>query len=168
MSLPLPFPDVRQGGEDAVQQNFEKISTAWPQPASNWTSYTATVSSTSVTLGTGGTNVARYRKSGRTVRAYGVITLGTGGSFTGASDIEFALPFAAASSCEQIGVAYAVETGVYRHHGIVVVAASGSTFKVRLTPNGTDNSLVAMTATAPFTWGDTDRLDWQLTYEAAS
>ena len=164
MKLDLPYPWME---DEQIQGNLDRIKTEWREPASAWQDYTATVSSASVTLGTGGTNVARYAKVGRTVNAYGVITLGTGGSFTGASDIEIALPLTAASSAAQIGTAYAVDTGVYRHLGIVVAAADATTFKVRLTPNGTDNSLVAMTATAPFTWGDTDTLYWQITYESA-
>lgn len=167
MTLPLPFPDIRGQGEDAVQKNLEAIQIAWPAASGNWTSYTATVSSTSVTLGTGGSNVARYQKSGRSVSAYGAITLGTGGSFTG-SDVEIALPFATGAYAPQFGVVYGVETGVYRHVGVAFAAASASTFKCRFTPNGTDNSLVALGATSPFTWGDTDLLYWQISYEAAS
>ena len=164
MTLQLPHQWL---DDQQVRQNFEKIAMEWPQASSNWTSYTATVSSTSVTLGTGGTNVARYQKSGKTVRAYGKITLGTSGVFTG-TDVEIALPFAAASYTDQVGQAYGLETGVYRHDGLIVVAASATTFKVRFAPNGTDNSLVTLGATTPFTWGDTDALYWQITYEAAA
>jgi len=71
--------------DEKLRQNFEKIAVEWPQPTTNWTEYTATVASTSVTLGTGGTNVARYQKHGRTVHVAGLITLGTGGVFTGAA-----------------------------------------------------------------------------------
>lgn len=164
MTLSLPFPDVRGQGEEAVQKNLEKISLEWPLSSFTWASYTATV--TTVTLGTGGTNVARFSRHGNTVAAYGKITLGTGGSFTG-TDVEVALPVPAASHTDQIGSAYGLETGVYRHDGLLVIASGASTFKVRFAPNGTDNSLVTLGATTPFTWGDTDALYWRVTYEAA-
>ena len=45
-------------------------------PLAYSTTYTATV--TTVTLGTGGTQVTRYAKIGRTVHCSGRITLGTG------------------------------------------------------------------------------------------
>lgn len=164
MTLPLPFPDVRrqtpQGqvlDVDGVQQNLEKISMEWPQASSNWTSYTATAT---VTLGTGGTNTARYQKNGRTVHVHGRIVLGTGGSFTG-SPVTIALPFAA-SALQQYGTLVGNNEGVALYVGVVSVAASASVF------TGAFEGNAAFTATSPFTWGDTDSLTWNLTYEAAS
>lgn len=158
----LPVPDGANVGLLAFGNALLALGAIDAPPA--WTAYAPTV--TTVTLGTGGTTVARYAKHGRTVIYAGKITLGTGGSFTG-SDITISLPFEAAG-VDVIGSALGVDTGVYRHHGYCVAAAGGQVLRVRLLPNGTDNSPVTMSATAPFTWGDTDVLDWHLTYEADS
>lgn len=159
MTLPLPheeYPDKK------IRENFEEIQRQWPQPASAWTSYTATVASTSVTLGTGGSNTARYQKTGRTVHVAGLITLGTGGVFTG-SACTIALPFAA-GALGQIGSAAASDNSTgFVHMGVCVVNASASTVFFRF-DSGTNTPLGA---TSPFTWADSDALYWQITYEAA-
>lgn len=160
MTLQLPHQWLE---DEKLRQNFEKIAVEWPQPASNWTSYTATVASTSVTLD-GGTNVARYQKSGRTVVACGLITLGTSGVFTG-TDCTIALPFAAGSSMGQIGTAAASDNSTgFVHTGVCVANASASTVFFRFA-SGTNT---ALGATSPFTWTGSDALYWQITYEAAS
>lgn len=161
MTLQLPHQWLE---DEKLRQNFEKIAVEWPQPTTNWTEYTATVASTSVTLGTGGTNVARYQKHGRTVHVAGLITLGTGGVFTGAA-CTIALPFAAGSSLGQIGSAAASDNSTgFVHMGVCVVNASASTLFFRFT-SGTNT---ALGATSPFTWDASDALYWQITYEAAS
>lgn len=157
MTLQLPHQWL---DDEKVRQNFEKIALEWPAAWSVWTTYTATVSSTSVTLGTGGENVARYQKNGRTVHVHGRILLGTGGAFTG-TDIEIALPFAAAAY-GQVGSAVADEVGTGAVVGSCVVAASASTMKFRFEGN------TRLGASSPFVWADTHVLTWNLTYEAAA
>ena len=154
MTLDLPYPWLE---DEALQANFDRIRTEWPEPASPWKPYTATV--TTVTLGTGGTNVARYAKHGRTVHCHGCITLGTGGSLTG-SPVEVALPLAAAAY-PQVGVVTANNVGTQLFPGVARIAASASTFKASFEGGA------FLSATGPFTWGDTDVLTWQITYETA-
>lgn len=154
MTLDLPYPWIE---DDAVQGNFDRIKTMWPEPASAWQNYTATV--TTVTLGTGGTNVARYAKVGRTVHCQGEILLGTGGSFTGAS-VEIALPLAAAAY-RQVGTLFGNQVGTRGYVGVARIAESASVF------TGYFEGGATFSATSPFTWGDTHRLTWQITYESA-
>jgi hypothetical protein len=133
--------------------------------AEAWTSYTATVASTSVTLGTGGTNVARYIQYGKTIHAAGTISIGTGGSFTG-TDITIALPAAAATGINFMGNAYAFDSGgsPERILGVAIATAGASTMIFRF---GGATADTALGATTPFTWAVSDRLDWFITYEAA-
>ena len=160
MTLDLPYPWIE---DEALQANFDRIKTEWPEPASAWQDFTATVSATSVTLGTGGTNLARYAKQGRTVTASGLITLGTGGAFTG-TECLIALPLAAASSMGQIGTAAASDNSTgFVYPGSCVVNASGSTVFFRFV----SGSNTPLGATTPFTWAVSDALYWQITYETA-
>lgn len=158
MTLDLPYPWLE---DEALQANFDRIRTEWPDPASGWQAYTATV--TTVTLGSGGTNVARYAKIGRTVHAAGAITLGAGGSFTGA-DVTIALPLAS-GAMPQIGTALAYDSSTGVYVGNVLAAASSGTFIVRLGDGA--GAIAALGATTPFTWGSGDFLYWQITYETA-
>ncbi len=132
-----------------------------------WTAFTPTVSDTSVTLGSGGTNVGRYAKLGRTVHAYGRITLGTGGLFTGASDIKIALPVTAADT-NSLGSAYAYDTSAVARAIGVVIPLTTATLGVRLSSAVANVSPQPLTATFPWTWAVNDFLHWAITYEAAS
>lgn len=125
-----------------------------------WEDYAASVTSTSVTLGTGGSNVARFVRDGGLVHVRGKITLGTGGSFTG-TDIRIALPVAAAADVVQVGVAYGNDVGTQAYIGAAVIDAGASTFRCRFEGN------TYLGASNPFAWGDTDYLAWAITYEAA-
>lgn len=154
MTLQLPHQWL---DDPQILENFRKIAQEWPEPSSAWQDYTATV--TTVTLGTGGTQVSRYAKIGRTVHCSGRITLGTGGSFTG-SPVTISLPIAAAAY-PAVGVATANDVGTQNHIGAVNVAASATTFTCSFEGN------TFLAATSPFTWGDTDILTWHVTYETA-
>lgn len=127
-----------------------------------WTAFDPTVT----TLGSGGTKTARYMKHGRLVHYRGRLDIGAGG--LSGSDVTISLPFSSASGLEAIGTALGVDASVYRHLGYAYIAASASVLNVRLLPNGTDNSPVNLAATAPFTWGAGDTLQWNITYEAAA
>ena len=186
VSDPSPL-DVTLGGADIVLEDVPALVSAQPLPdAANiaaltfgngllvlgqvgappaWTAYTPTV--TSVTLGTGGTNLARYSKTGRTITARGKITLGTGGSFTG-TDVTIAVPETAEATVETIGQCLGIDSGVWRHMGYCVMAAGGATFLSRFLPATLYGSPVNLAATGPFIWGVGDTLSWQITYEAAS
>lgn len=133
--------------------------------AEAWTAFTPTI--TTVTLGTGGSNSARYVKIGRTVHAAGQIVLGTGGSFTGAS-VTISVPFTSANTIPQVGTAAGYDSsGSANMHGYTFLNNNSAAMVVRLQLGGS-SAITALGATTPMTWAVGDILYWAITYEAAS
>lgn len=140
--------------------------TAAKVKADAWTDYAATVSSTSLD-GASNTNVGRYIKLGRVVHAYGKITLGSGGSLTGATDIRIALPVTAAS-VNGLGSAYGYDSSSGKEVAGVAVIATTTTIGLRLGQDGAVGVATPLKATAPWTWADGDQIRWAITYESAA
>lgn len=123
-----------------------------------WTAFTPTY--TNVTLGTGPTNVARYSRVGRLIRAEYSLTLGTGGSVTGT--IVCSLPVAAqGTTVPHKGTAAGIQGSTRR--GAMVDLNSVNDFIYIQPDNG-----ALWAATAPFTWAAGNILRTEITYEAAS
>lgn len=124
----------------------------------DWTAFTPTY--TNVTLGTGPTNVARYCRVGRLIRAEYSLTLGTGGSVS--STIVASLPVAA--------------QGVTVPHKGTAVGLQGSTRRSAMCDLNSVNDFIYIqsdngalwAAAAPFTWAAGNILRTEIVYEAAS
>ncbi len=124
-------------------------------PAAGWTAYTP--SNTNVTL-TGATQTAYYRQIGKTVHFQYRLVFGGSTAFTGT--VQIGLPVAAAR--EQIVTAYSFENGVRSYVGAGVIQGS-NVVPVHSESGNAGN----INATAPFTWGNLDKLLIGGTYEAA-
>lgn len=172
MSLPADpysFTDGATADADEVNARFLPLYTALSAggldaealASQAWTAWTPTITTIA---GASNTIVARSMKLGRTVHVQGQISLGSGGSFSG-SDVTVSLPYAAASTMAQVGKAFAVDGATYFYGGVCIVASGASVLKFRL-DNGSGH--LAMTGAVPFTWGNGDVLNFEITYEAAS
>lgn len=127
-----------------------------------WQAYTPTF--TNITLGTGGTTSFYYQRIGKTIALRGRITLGTGGTFTGAAT--FSLPV------------NAILDQQFWYSGGSLVDASASAYypsSLRVFTSGVQIGALnasgayvahALTsATVPFTWTVSDIINVSFTYE---
>lgn len=131
-----------------------------------WTSYTPTVGSGTITVGTGGSNSAKYAKYGRTVMVQGLVSLGTGGSMS-AGPINLSLPFAAATGVGGLGVSEGYDASAATFAiGVVELQPGAQVVNFRFTIAG--GSIQGLGGTNPWTWAASDALSWMITYEAAS
>ncbi len=121
-----------------------------------WRSRTPTW--TNVTLGTSPTNEQRYAEFGPMVVVEGVLTLGTGGSFTATVTVD--LPVTPASRGN--GTANYTDTGTANFSGTCRVSGVVLVFY-----NDTGASAGNVGATSPFTWTATDVLRYTVIYEGA-
>lgn len=134
-----------------------------------WQSYTPTW--TSITVGSG-TNIGRYKQIGKTV--YGVVKFIYGsGSSVGSSPI-FSLPVAANTTAYTATIALLSSTVTYYDSGpdtlisgLVRLDSSSLAQPILTNVAGTYPTIVAVTATAPFTWATGDSLIATFAYEAA-
>ena len=129
-----------------------------------WTSYTPTL--TNLTVGTGGTNVAKYLAVGTLVHFYGVITLGTSFSI---GDVRIGLPGTAASNSAINMSAYAHDAGT--NYYILYADQTGNfTTSVRIgavVASTSYGSFGVLSSTVPFTWVAGDQIFFSGFYEAA-
>ncbi len=154
-------------GQHAYLSDVNQITvydgTSWrPISTSSWTSYSPTL--VNITLGTGGTSVFSYAVSGTTVTVRGIITLGTGGALTGSPT--FTLPLTAQAQ-NILGVARLTDTGTADYAGLCIYASSTTATLRALNAAGTYAVNTILSATIPFTWGNTDIIAVNITYEAA-
>lgn len=122
---------------------------------------------TNVNLGTGGTNIMRYRKLGSTIRVQGVIVLGTGASVTG--DITITLPSAAnmfSGAPMPFGTAIGMDASgsgnTYRRLAFVHVQSGTTTVKFMMTSDAN-----YFNASGPWTWAAGDSVRYSFEYEAS-
>ena len=142
-----------------------------------WTSYAPTW--TNVTHGSGGTNIGRSIKLGRTVIVQGLLKLGTGGSVSG--EVTVSLPYTSAAY-NQIGAARAYDQTNATHHAGWMQISSGTPTvcnpyfmgQLSVTDATPDPVLVVtppglMGVDEPFaSWGLDDNIIWSISYEAAT
>lgn len=130
----------------------------------SWTSYTPTL--TNLTVGTGGTNVAKYLAIGTLVHFYGVITLGTGFSI---GDARIGLPGTAASNSAINMNAYAHDVGTNYYILYADQSSPSFTTSVRIgavVASGSYGSFGLLSSTVPFTWVAGDQIFFSGFYEA--
>lgn len=136
---------------------------AWASMAkgSAWTSYTPTL--TNATLGNG-TIAGSYLQEGKKITFRALFTLGSTSTVTGSLGIS--LPFAVATSSLQLAHCLLEDAGVSSYLGIAELSSSTATLRAAGAA-GTYATQAAISATVPFTWGNTDKAYVQGTYEAA-
>lgn len=128
--------------------------------ASAWIAYTPTL--TNITLGSGGTSAFYYQVVGKQVNVRGKITLGTTGALTGAAT--FTLPVDSILADQFFGNATLEDKGVAFYQGQVRVGTStGIVYGINTA--GTYSVLAGTSATIPFTWGSTDVIWVNFSYE---
>lgn len=126
-----------------------------------WTDFTPDL--VNVTIGNG-TISGRYRDADGTIQAKGFLELGSTSSVTGI--IQIGLPFDGVTAFE------------YRHVGSAIVEDNGGRFYpcvARLTPGGDYVTIIhpesgnggVANATNPITFGTSDRIQFDITYEVA-
>ena len=137
-----------------------------------WTAYTPAL--TSVTLGTGGTVSGAYMNAGKLVAVRFLLTLGTGGSFTGfvtlglPSGLSISASYAARCPVGQFGARDDSAGTLYEGS---IVRQSGATYDAvslfAYNASATYVTASAVGAAIPFTWAASDTLYGSLLYEAA-
>lgn len=126
---------------------------------------TYTVSTANITLGTGGTAVGKYVQIGKLVHFNIVLTLGTGGAFTGAPSLS--LPVAPIAGTKPHWAATYNDNSAatwFIGESLVLTGSNITTWGYKDAANA---FVVAVGATAPFTWAVNDYLFVSGTYEAA-
>jgi len=126
------------------------------------TSYTPTF--TNLTLGNG-TVAAEYQRVGNLIFVHIDVDLGSTSSITG--DAHFSLPVGSTKRGNQNGTALYVDTGVVTAGGTFELAGSNAYFRVTEANTTYINITRTLTATIPWTWGSTDRLEGYFYYEVA-
>lgn len=127
----------------------------------DWTTYTPTWTSTGTLPSIGnGTIEGRYLRMGPTILCTGRILMGSTTSF-GTGTYVISLPVTAAFSTLYPGAAFLNDSGTSanRRPGVTVLNTA-SDFTV-YGPTGVVNP------TVPFTWAQSDVIQWSITYEAA-
>jgi hypothetical protein len=124
-----------------------------------WTTFTPTRSN--ITVGNG-TEVARYQKIGKTTNVFYQLTLGSTSSIGNTPSIT--TPTTSAQSVFYSGFVMMQDTGNTSYFGAVLII-SGTAYPQAQVANGTYTNASNVTATVPFTWGNTDVLVMQFSYE---
>jgi hypothetical protein len=127
-----------------------------------WTNFTP--SWTGLVVGNG-TQVARYRKVGKTVDVYVKFTFGST-SVMGAINY-FALPFNLATTSNGFSTTGVLEDVGVNAYGIGAEFNSNNLILSVVSSNLTYSYINRVTSTVPFTWGTTDIFWLQIRYEAA-
>lgn len=149
------------GTDETVITTGETSYTAWQTWTPTWTNLTIGNATTSYT----------YNQTGKTVRAYLYVALGTT-TTVGTSPV-FTLPVTAASKYTSsargmLGQMSLVQTGVATFLGYIY-SSSSTTAATLSTMNvaGTYLAEAAITATVPFTWATGHSMQIKIEYEAA-
>ncbi len=146
-----------------------------------YTSYTPTLTATvtNPTLGTGSSAVGYYKRVGRWVDGYAVITFGTSGTNAGSGYYGLLLPVQPVDRVQPMrGVGFAYDdSDQYRFvtaaAAVIPALWAASTSKLVLlrtnaAGEGFANGNNPIGATVPFAWGASDQLAVPFAYEAAA
>jgi hypothetical protein len=142
-----------------------KLATGAGEPGGAWTSWTPSFTNLS-----GGTlNYAKYTQVGKTILYRIKYTLGGAGV---SGSISFSLPvnltadYVANDSL--VGDVTYLDTGNARYTGVVAAGSTASTLSIRaINASGTYSAVADLSATVPFTWGNTDVILVAGSYEGA-
>ena len=131
-----------------------------------WITYTVTT--TNVTIGTGGTVTGKYTRTGKTITCRVRLVLGTSGSFSGT--VALSLPATGTSLADTVYAGNVVmrDSGVSANWGLVSIGNNATTFGIVYaagTQPAIGNSVGS--GSTPFTWGNADNFHAQFTYESA-
>lgn len=156
--------DLVTNGATAIATLGNNIDTSVSKGLLAWQSYTPTW--TGVTKGTSPTEYYRYCQVGKTVHFRIALTLGTSGAVTGGVNVT--LPVTAhASILRSYFNAYLYDNGVSNYAGYGIATSTTSMDVYVIAAGGTYAALQTVSATVPHTWGSTDSIWIQGTYEAA-
>ena len=141
------------------------LSAATGQPGA-YTAWVPTLSG--ITLGNG-TILARYTQVGKSVKAYGTITLGNTSSVT--TSLTFSLPVTAHASVlinTTIGVGSAIDaSSSIQFPGTVIVGSSTTAICIYGNASTSLVQYAYATNLVPFTWATSDTINFSIHYEAA-
>ena len=164
-AIPLAQIDVG-AGVTAITDSDITDSRTELDLGSGWQDYTPIL--TSLTLG-GGSVSARYRQVGRSVEVWFLFVLGAGSAVAG--NARFSLPVAAASRytnlVSPLGIAEYGDTSTNRYSGMVVWGTGDEAYLTYHNTSGAAAVVGFLSATLPFTWASTDRIECRLGYEVA-
>lgn len=131
-----------------------------------WSNYVPTF--TNLTQGSSPTLTARYIQTGKTVVYQGALTLGVGGSVSGAVTISLPVNTNASYVANNVlGNCELVQTGTASFPGIMIWTTASTITVLASSAGGTYTTDVNLSTTVPFTWAATHRLTWSVVYEAA-
>jgi len=137
----------------------------WAAPSGgSWTTWTPT--RTSITIGNG-TETARYLESNGTIFVHYRLEWGSTTSVSG--NPEWTLPVTAKSTSDQaFGTANTRDQGTASYFSQIEIFTSGTKFKFgAIKTDGTYAENGGLSATVPFTWGNTDVMVTYFWYEKA-
>jgi hypothetical protein len=123
-----------------------------------------TPSFTNASVGNG-TVIAEYQRIGNHVFCYVQFTLGSTSTITG--DVNFTLPVGTSKRGLYNGTAFYLDTGVAVYGGNVETSGGSAYFRASNTAATWLNQSYILTATQPFTWGNTDYMAAYFYYEVA-
>jgi hypothetical protein len=153
---------VGTNGQVLTADSTAATGLAWATPASGvgtWAAFTP--SRSNITVGNG-TEVARYQQIGKTTNVFYQLTLGSTSSIGNTPSI--AAPTTPAQSVFYSGFVMMQDTGNTSYFGAVLII-SGTAYPQAQVANGTYANAANVTSTVPFTWGNTDVLVMQFSYE---
>ena len=158
--------DPFKQGASAIRTLGSAIDTSTGKGLIAWQSYTPTLSG--LTLGTGGTRVFSFCQIGKTVHVRGVITLGTGFSFSGGVlDISVPVNWTGYILGHTLGnVTFTNNSSYFLGTNICV----GNVSYMRVVAGNATGTYVGISdinATQPFTWATGHKILLTFTYEAA-
>ena len=120
---------------------------------------------TNITLGNG-TLSTRYVLVNNFVHYEGKLTFGTTTSISGLNP-QIALPFASAQSFQIAGSVIYADSGVATFSGLPFIISTGTIYLYIQNFATAYGNEVAVSATVPFTWGNTDSITWSIHYAKA-
>jgi hypothetical protein len=147
---------VGTNGQTLVADSTAATGLAW---GGSWITFTP--SRSNITPGNG-TEVARYQKIGKMTNVFYQLTLGSTSSIGNTPAI--ATPTTSAQSVFYSGVVMMQDSGNTSYFGSVLIL-SGTAYPQAQVANGTYTNASNVTATIPFTWGNTDVLSMMFSYE---
>ena len=138
---------------------------------SGWAWQTWTPTWTNLTVGNGVVNYSKYIQTGKTVVAKYSLTLGTTSSIGSAPN--FTVPVTAIADSAASGAIWGtlgyvdVSAGGTIYNGVVLYASTTTGDMFAMNSSGSYSSLTYFSSTIPVAYGTGDKLNFEITYEAA-
>jgi hypothetical protein len=149
-----------------ANQFFQSGGGSTVQWAGDYTAYTPTWTSTGTAPAIGNATVTgRYLQIGKLVHAYGRIIFGSTSTY-GTGNYAFALPVTGNANIVNLGSALIYDSSTTNSGLVAVLAASTSTMNLQY-PSTWLGPLSTAGQTAPWTWAQSDIIEWTIAYEAA-